>query len=227
MMVDMRIADKRALFQLLLTAIAVVFASLSLSAPGQAAEPALICSVGTLDSGDGEFQNPYGLAVDEVNGRVYVADTGNNKIRKFNLFGEYQNSFGASGSGDRQFLHPQGVGVDSANGDIYVVDTVNQRIQKFRTDGTNYTFLLKFGSFGNQNDQFNLPRDIAIDAQGNVYVCDSGNDRLSKFTSSGDFLAVIGQDDSLLNPYGIALDSSGNIYVADTENHRMVKCAPD
>ncbi len=209
-------------FSLMMTT--VIFTLLSSSISVWADSPPETCSVGIFGTGDGEFQNPYGLAVDENRGCIYICDTGNNKIKKLSLFGEYRNSFGGPGSADGQFLHPQGVGVDSANGNVYVADTVNQRIQKF---DANNAFLLKFGSFGNQNGQFNLPRDIAIDSQNNVYVCDSGNNRISKFTSSGTFSANIGQSSSLKNPYGIDVDSTGNIYVADTENHRIVKFAPD
>ncbi len=209
-------------FSLMMTT--VIFTLLSSPISGWADSPPETCSIGVFGTGDGEFQNPYGLAVDEARGRVYIGDTGNNKIRKSNLFGEYQNSVGALGVGNGQFLHPQAVAVDKSSGNIYVADTVNQRVQKFDVNGS---FLLKFGSSGSQNGQFNLPRDIAVDQGGNVYVCDSGNDRISKFTSSGTFSANIGQSSALKNPYGIDVDSAGNIYVADTENHRIVKFASD
>ncbi|HDH10830.1 MAG TPA: 6-bladed beta-propeller [Nitrospirae bacterium] len=184
-----------------------------------------ILTFGAYGEGDGELRNPYGLDVDEASGDIYISDTGNGKIKKFNRFGDYINSFGIEGTGAGEFRAPQGVAFDSANNVIYVVDTANHRIQKFQAGA--YTFLLSFGSEGSGDGQLQVPRDIEVDSSGNVYVCDSGNNRISKFDSSGNWLSNIGENDSLVSPYGIDLDSGGNIYVADTYNHRIVKFAPD
>ncbi|MEW6606719.1 MAG: carboxypeptidase regulatory-like domain-containing protein [bacterium] len=183
----------------------------------------LIGIFGTFGNGDGELQHPCGLAVDEENQWIYIADTGNNKIKKFNRFGDFQDSFGGVGTEDGKFIHPYGVAVDTTNDDIYVVDTVNHRIQKFHIAQGTYTFILKFGEMGSGNTQFYLPRDMDVGHDGNIYVCDSGNQRIQKFNTSGDWLNSIGQDAGLLYPYGLDVDANGNIYVADTYHHRIVK----
>ena len=86
------------------------------------------------------FSNPSGVAVDS-SGNVYVADTGNNRIQKFDSSGGFIAKWGSSGSGDGQFSYPSGVAVDSS-GNVYVADTSNQRIQKFNSSGG---FITKWG----------------------------------------------------------------------------------
>jgi tripartite motif-containing protein 71 len=79
---------------------------------------------------NGEFSFPTGIAVGG-NGRVYVADSGNNRIDKFTGYGVYLGSWGSLGSGPGQFSSPKGVAVD-IYGNVYVADTSNNRIEKFR-----------------------------------------------------------------------------------------------
>ena len=84
-------------------------------------------------TGDGEFNNPNGVAVDAA-GDVYVADYGNSRIQKFTSAGTFIIKWGGSGSGDGQFINAAGVAVDSA-GNVYVADTFNNRVQKFDQTG--------------------------------------------------------------------------------------------
>ena len=96
-------------------------------------------------------------------------------------------------------------------------------------------FLLKFGSTGSGNGQFNPsispssggPFGIATDSSGNIYVADKGNSRVQKFDLSGTFLLKFGSlgagDGQFYAPEGIAVDGSGNIYVADTSGQRVQK----
>ncbi len=81
-------------------------------------------------SADGYFNKPYGVAVDKA-GYVYVADTNNNRVRKFNSSsGGLVDEWGSGGSANGAFNHPYGIAVDST-GYVYVADTLNHRIQKF------------------------------------------------------------------------------------------------
>jgi sugar lactone lactonase YvrE len=89
----------------------------------------LISNWGSFGSGNKQFSNPSGVAVDN-SGNVYVADTGNNRIQKFSNNGTYITQWGTLGSGNGQFNMPTGVAVDST-GNVYVVDKGNSRIQKF------------------------------------------------------------------------------------------------
>ena len=73
-----------------------------------------------------------GVAVDSA-GYVYVADTYNDRIQKFDSAGKFITKWGTKGNSTGQFHGPQGVAVDSA-GYVYVADTYNDRIQKFDRD---------------------------------------------------------------------------------------------
>src|SRR3990170_2911727 len=112
---------------------------------------------GTDGSGDGEFADPQGVAVDST-GNIYVADTINNRIQKFDSNSNFLLNFGTPGSGDGKFNHPFGVAVDSS-GKIYVADTINNRIQKFNSKGK---FILKFGTPGTGDGQFVGPEGVAV-----------------------------------------------------------------
>ena len=87
--------------------------------------------------------------------------------------------------------------------------------------------LVKWGSQGNGDGQFNLPTGVAADSQGNVYVVDWSNNRIQKFTSSGVFVTKWGRwggvNGRFYGPRGVAADSQENVYVADWSNHRIQK----
>ena len=87
-----------------------------------------------MGSGDGQFNYPYGVAVDS-SGNVYVADTDNHRIQKFDSSGGFITKWGSYGSGDGQFDYPSGVAVDSS-GNVYVADGWNYHVQKFTLDLT-------------------------------------------------------------------------------------------
>jgi C1A family cysteine protease/uncharacterized membrane protein len=182
---------------------------------------------GTDGTGDGQFKNPDGIDVDS-SGNVFVADFYNDRIQKFNSSGTFLMKWGRSGSGNGQFRYPSGVATDSSD-NIYVSDgtyegAVNHRIQKFGPDGT---FLLKWGSYGSGDGQFNSSTSVAVDTSDNIYIADRGNNRIQKFSSNGTFLLKWGSigsgDGHFIQPKGIAVDSSGNVFVADTKNHRIQK----
>ena len=86
---------------------------------------------GSQGSGNGQFLNPFGIAVGS-GGNIYVADTFNNRVQVFNPSGVFQFAFGSQGMGNGEFSMPQGIAVGSG-GNIYVADTVNNRVQVFRT----------------------------------------------------------------------------------------------
>ena len=88
---------------------------------------------GSYGCGEGEFNMPWGIAVDEL-GDVYVADWRNDRVQKFSADGGFLMAFGTSGCGDGQFNRPSGVDVD-LHGDIYVVDRGNNRVQLFNEEG--------------------------------------------------------------------------------------------
>ena len=87
------------------------------------------CKFGTQGSGNGQFNNPEGVAVDSSD-NIVVADTGNNRIQVFNSTGTFQSKFGSLGGGDGQLNSPKGVAV-GGSGNIVVADSDNNRVQVF------------------------------------------------------------------------------------------------
>jgi len=173
--------------------------------------------------GSSLLNQPAGIASDAA-GNIYVADTNNNRIVKYDQAGTYKAAWGINGNNPGQFRYPTGVAVDS-QGNIYVVDRGNDRIQKLAGNGS---FITQWGGSGNGNGKLSIPFAIAIDSNDNVYVTDSGNNRIQKFGSTGVFktkwsIAGVGQS----NPVdGITVDKQGNVYMADNNNHRILKFAP-
>jgi hypothetical protein len=195
------------------------FSFTATAAPGF--PPIFATKWGTFGSDDGAFSDPLGVAVDSA-GNVYVADTYNSRIQKFDSSGAFLLQWGTFGTGDGQFYAPYSVAVDSA-GNVYVADTIYHRIQKFDSNGN---FLLKWGTNGTGEGQFFYPYSVAVDGAGNVYVADTSNHRIEKFDSNGNFLlkwGTNGSGDGQFNfPVSVAVDSTGDVYVAD-QNQRIEK----
>lgn len=116
-----------------------------------------LSNFGSSGSGNGQLQDPEGMAFD-ADGNIYVADAGNNRIQKFDANGNYLSQFGSLGSGNGQFQAPLAIAFD-ANQQIYVTDDGNNRVQVFDMNGN---YLSQFGSQGTGNGQFNTPYGIAI-----------------------------------------------------------------
>src|SRR5207253_200390 len=123
-----------------------------------ASPTAFLKQIGATGAPNGDFNIPYGVAVDS-NQNLYVVDTGNQRIQVFDATGNFKFRFGNSGAGNGQFNFPRGVAVGSSQ-NIYVADAGNHRIQVFDSAGN---FKFKFGSFGSGNGQFNSPYGIAVD----------------------------------------------------------------
>jgi tripartite motif-containing protein 71 len=168
------------------------------------------------------FDDPYGIAVDS-SGNLYVADTFNNRVQKFDPDGKFITNWGGKGTGDGEFDMPYGIAAD-IGGNLYVADAGNGRIQKFDTNGK---FITKWGSEGTGEGEFMEPYGVAVDSSGNLYVTDTFNNRIQKFDPDGKFITNWGGkgtgDGEFDMPYGIAADSGGNLYVADAGNGKIQK----
>ena len=157
---------------------------------------------------------------------IYIADSGNNRIQKWDLSGQFLMAFGAQEGSDGQLDSPFAVAADG-DGNLYVVDA-KDRVVAFDGNGK---YIRKWGSNGTDNGCLQNPRGIAVDDQGRIVVADSENHRIQIFSAQGSFLSLWGntssRDGDLLVPRGIARDGDGNIYVADTGHHRIQKFTGD
>src|SRR5437667_171515 len=135
---------------------------------------------GSAGAGNGQFNYPSGVATDG-SGNVYVADTYNNRIQKFDRNGTFLTTWGSAGAGNGQFDFPYGVATDGS-GNVYVADTGNNRIQKFDANGT---FLTAWGSYGSGDGQFGSPYGAATDESGDVYVAGGHNHKIHRTGWSG------------------------------------------
>jgi len=172
-------------------------------------------------AGMGKFDVPWGVATDKE-GCLYISDTSNARIQKFQSDGTPLMKWGRDGSFDGAFFFPRGIAVDFV-GNVFVADEGNNRIQKFDPRGS---FLTKWGKEGGGPGQFKAPWGVACDALGNVYVADQSNHRIQKFDGNGTFICSWGNrgltEGQLNFPAGVAVDKEGNVYVVDSGNNRIV-----
>ncbi len=172
---------------------------------------------GVNGTDNGQFSSPFGIALDS-NNNIYVVDSGNGRIQKFDSSGNYITQWGTWGSENGQFNWPYSIAIDKAN-NVYVGDQSNGRIQKFDSSGN---YITQWGTWGSENGQFSDLRFIAVDSSNNIYVADSGNNRIQKFDSSGNYITQWGtpgnENGQFGNPQGLTIDSSNNVYVIDNTN---------
>lgn len=179
------------------------------------------------------LNSPRNIAIGK-DGSIYVVDSGNSRIVKYNSRGVLIHTWG-SRTLDGQFPaaagtfnEPWGIALDDA-GNVFVADTWNHRIQKFDSEGK---FIDEWGSSGLANEGLDRlwgPRGIAVAPDGRVYVTDAGNKRVVVFSSGGEALFEFDTtgDARLDEPVGIAVGPDGNIYITDTWNLRVAVFSPD
>jgi gliding motility-associated-like protein len=204
-------------------------------------------------SGDGgqaslaQLNGPIGITFDAL-GNLYVADAGNERVRKITSGGIISTIAGtgtATFSGDggpatsAGLNIPNGVAVD-ASGNVYITDDNNNRVRKINTSGIISTFCgngtAGFSGDGGQatSASINKISGITIDAGGNFYIADNYNNRVRKITPSGIISTYAGNgiggstgdggsatSASLNHPSRLTLDAAGNLYISDDLNYKI------
>lgn len=168
---------------------------------------------------NGSFNYPNRIAI-SPDGFIYVADSSNYRIQKFDSNGNFITKWGNYGSGDGQFNWGQGIYAAgsiavSYDGSVYVADTYNNRIQKFDGNGN---FIGKWGISGGGNGQIKQPYDIVIGSDGSVYVADgtdSSSYRVQKFDSNGNFFFKVMGNGNFGNVTDMTVAPDGAFYIAD------------
>jgi sugar lactone lactonase YvrE len=206
-------------------------------------------------SGDGgpataaQLRIPQGVALDTA-GNIFIADTGNNRVRKVTPGGVISTvagngTHGFSGDGgpatSAQLNYPSGVAVDTAR-NLFIADRNNNRIRKVAPGGVIST-VAGNGTYGFSGDggpataaQLRIPQGVAVDTTRNLFIADYGNNRVRKVTSNGVISTVAGNgirgfsgdvgpaaSARLNGPSGVAVDTARNVFIADTGNNRVRK----
>jgi DNA-binding beta-propeller fold protein YncE len=139
-----------------------------------------IAKFGRRGQGDGEFNFPTHVAVDDRK-QIYVTDSLNHRIQVFDDAGKFIRRFGSVGDGPGHFSRPKGVAVDRA-GHVYVVDAVFNNVQIFNGQGR---LLLDFSGPGSEAGKLCLPNAIAINSRNEIFVADAYNHRIQVFRYTG------------------------------------------
>jgi sugar lactone lactonase YvrE len=168
------------------------------------------------------FNTPSALALD-ASGNLYVADTGNNRVRKVTpegvvttIAGDGAEGFREGSAAQAQFNAPVGVAVDK-DGNVYVADTYNDRIRLITKEGLVRTLAgagaPAYADGASASASFDTPCGVAVSDAGEVYVADTGNDRLRKITKDGQVTTL-----NLFNPPSNAQPANTDTSAATNNN---------
>jgi tripartite motif-containing protein 71 len=173
-----------------------------------------------------DYTKPPGGGIAVAGNYVYVADSGNNRIERFDLEGGEAMEWGSKGSAPGEFRYPRGVAASAS--EVLVADDDNHRIERFDPSGA---YLGEAGSQGSGPGQFGFPYGVALDAAGNAYVADDLNHRVVKLNPSLGFAGAWGgygtKPGQLAFPRAVASDPAGDTYVTNTANDRIEVYDPE
>ncbi len=182
-----------------------------------------ILSFGAFGSGPGAFIDPHGISVDRL-GYVYVADTGNDRIQKFDEDGRFLDEIGGFGWDADQFNRPTDVYARDAL-EIYVADAGNRRIQRF---DSRFNLLESITHF--EEEEFGDLMSIAVSPTGDLYVTDLHRDEVIRLSPFDDEARIFGGSeiggDGWFRPWGIAVDGERALYISEPGNARIVRFDP-
>jgi sugar lactone lactonase YvrE len=190
---------------------------------------------------------PSAVALDSA-GNLYIADTGNNRIRIVNAAGTISTfagtgTTGYSGDGgaatSAQLNAPSGLAL-SPNDVLYIADTGNNVVRYAGLRGGPIGTYAGNGTAAYAGDggtalaaSFSAPTGLATDPSGTLYIADTGNQVIRSVTTNNVVATLVGDNVtgfngdgqalaiSLNTPKGIAVDAADNLYIADTGNNRI------
>lgn len=177
-------------------------------------EYVLLQTLGRKGSGEGEFNNPCGIAVDKK-GQIYVADAGGNCIQKLTAEGNFLSMWKTTNQ-------PRAIAVDD-NGNVYVAEAGAEKglIEKFTAEGKIIKKWEYQGvEFKGQN--YSMPGGIAVSDR-NIYLGNNSTGSIQKFSINGELIKSWGRLARCCGFLDVAVDAQENVYVAELGAHRVVK----
>jgi len=174
----------------------------------------------------GELKQPSEVAVSK-DGKIYVVDGVNNRIRIYSSQGTPISAFGTAGDGKGEFKYPLGIDIPES-GRVYVADSGNHRVQIFDPAGR-FIAQIRLPAARHPAD----PTDVAVDDTRNrCYVVDNDNHRILVYDLANlkqlDSYGKPGTEERAFRyPFLIALDKQKYLYIVDVINTRVQELNPD
>ena len=164
--------------------------------------------IGSSGSGDGQFNMPFGLALDEAHSLLYVCDYDNHRIQIFKD-DTFSYKFGSKGASQGYFNHPGDITLNNYKDQLYISDLDNHRVQVFKTNGS------LIGVFGNTdvNNILRHPFGICFTNTSSVLITSVHDNLVHLAASDGTSISPI--DHSFNCPTGVIMMDNGQIVVAN------------
>ena len=168
-----------------------------------------IVTAGKYGNGDNEL-NAAGIAIDEDNEIIFIADWGNSRVQIVSFEGQFMTRFGQD-----TLECPWGIKVSKEH--VFITDVELHALLQF--DRNSYELVMRTGTKGSKDGRFNYPQGLCIDYNGDVLVADNGNNRVSVFSKDLIFISNIGIG-QLKGPRDVKLNPDNVVVVLD----RSPKC---
>jgi DNA-binding beta-propeller fold protein YncE len=173
--------------------------------------------------GEGLVRRAHGITIGPDDS-IWLTDDGNHTVRQFTPEGKLLLTIGtpdkpADPHSGKPFHRPTHVALDPHGGDLYISDGYgNARVHKYDPKGRH---LFSWGEPGTDPGCFNVPHNIATDADGLVYVADRENHRVQVFDGKGRYQAQL---NNLHRPCGLFADrrNGGRLFVGELPSHLAV-----
>ena len=170
----------------------------------------------SLPNGVNTLNTPYGVAIDH-SGRIYIGDTGNNRVVRVDDMSGSNAAFFDGFGGNQNFSQPNAIAFDSQN-HPYIADYNNSRVVRLNafpvTGSSDFTSFPTVSGAG----VFNIVQGVAIASQDRIYVADRDNQRIARMNDingSGLFYFPASPGTSVFTyPVGINFDTAGRIYIS-------------